>query len=383
MGEDVSAVDRSDPDGAAGSEGGAERRRGPWRSAAGALGVCFAASLLLLSLLGAAGTPYAVEAPGPVLDVLGEGRDGEPLISVEGRETYPTEGSLDLLTVSTSGGPGRDVVLAQVVSAWLDPVEEALPVGRVFAPDQTREDVDEARQAQMSSSQQAATAAALRELDVPVDVRLRVSGAAGEELPEGLERGDVITAVDGRPAPTVDDLRAGLQEVEPGAEVRLGLERDGADLEVAVTTSRGDDGRTVLGVLLDPEVQVPFEVDISIDDVGGPSAGMVFALGLVDLLTPGSLTGGLHVAGTGTVSAEGAVGPIGGIRQKLVGASRAGAEVFLAPAVNCDEVVGHVPDGMRVVAVSSLEQARSALEELADGGGQELPGCREALAAAG
>ncbi|MEJ5945276.1 S16 family serine protease [Pseudokineococcus basanitobsidens] len=357
---------------------GGRRRTG----GAAALAASFAASLLLLALVGSTGTPFAVEAPGPVLDVLGDTAEGEPLISVDGRETYPAQGQLDLLTVSTSGGPGRDVVLAQVVRAWLSPDEDALPVGQVFDPAQTRQDVDEARQAQMSSSQQAATAAALRELDVPVDVRLRVSGAPGDaDLPEGLEDGDVITAVDGEDVETADALRARLQEIDPGAVARVGVRRGDEDLVVPVTTT-GEQGRTVLGVLLDPEVEVPFQVDIRIDDVGGPSAGMVFALGIVDLLTPGSLTGGRHVAGTGTVTAEGAVGAIGGIRQKLVGASRAGATVFLAPVANCGEVVGSVPDGMQVVAVATLGEARSALESLDDGDGEDLPGCDDVVEAA-
>lgn len=366
------------------AEDGPDRPGGPsaWRSPAGALAASFATALLLLSLLGSVGAPYAVEAPGPVQDVLGSTSGGEPLISVEGRETFPTEGQLDLLTVSTSGGPGRDVVLAQVLRAWLDPVQEALPVGQVFAPEQTREDVDEARQEQMSSSQQAATAAALRELEIPAQVRLRVAGPAEDSLPEGLERGDVITAVDGGQVPTVEALRARLQEVPPGDVAQVAVERGDVELVVPVATAGSADGRTVLGVLLDPEVEVPFEVDIRIDDIGGPSAGMVFALGLVDLLTPGALTGGLHVAGTGTVSAEGVVGPIGGVRQKLVGAAGAGAEVFLAPEANCGEVVGHVPDGLQVVAVGSLSQARSAVQELADGGGQDLPDCGAVVAAA-
>ncbi|WP_299035781.1 PDZ domain-containing protein [uncultured Pseudokineococcus sp.] len=369
-------------DGADGPGGEPGGERGVWRSPAGALGASFAVALLSLSLLGSVGVPYAVEAPGPVQDVLGDTAAGEPLISVEGRETFPTEGQLDLLTVSTSGGPGRDVVLAQVLRAWLDPVQDALPVGQVFAPDQTREDVDEARQAQMSSSQQAATAAALRELEIPADVRLRVAGPAEESLPAGLERGDVITALDGGDVQTADALRARLQQVPPGQVAQVAVERGREALVVPVATAEAEDGRTVLGVLLDPEVEVPFEVDIRIDDIGGPSAGMVFALGLVDLLTPGPLTGGLHVAGTGTVSAEGAVGPIGGVRQKLVGAARAGAEVFLAPEANCGEVVGHVPDGLQVVAVGSLSQARSAVEALAAGDGQNLPDCGAVVAAA-
>jgi PDZ domain-containing protein len=116
-------------------------------------------------------------------------------------------------------------------------------------------------------------------------------------------------------------------------------------------------------------------VSFGTKDVGGPSAGMMFALGIYDLLTPGPLTGGMKVAGTGTIDSRGEVGPIGGIQQKLVGARRAGARWFLAPASNCNEVVGHVPDGLRVVRTSTLHESRLAVEAIAAGRGQSLPSC--------
>ncbi len=115
---------------------------------------------------------------------------------------------------------------------------------------------------------------------------------------------------------------------------------------------------------------------IQLDNVGGPSAGMMFALGIVDQLTPGELNGGENVAGTGTIDAEGTVGPIGGIRQKLYGARDAGAEYFLAPAANCDEVVGHVPDGLQVIRTGTLEESLDALSVIAEGGDvASLPTC--------
>ena len=98
-------------------------------------------------------------------------------------------------------------------------------------------------------------------------------------------------------------------------------------------------------MVLQYKFKFPFDVKISLDKVGGPSAGMMFALGIVDTVTPGDLTGGKHVAGTGTITPDGAVGPIGGIGQKMVGARSGGATMFLAPAANCDDVVGHIPDG--------------------------------------
>ncbi|NKF31482.1 ATP-dependent serine peptidase containing a PDZ domain protein, partial [Pseudomonas sp. BGM005] len=118
------------------------------------------------------------------------------------------------------------------------------------------------------------------------------------------------------------------------------------------------------------------DVTLQLDNVGGPSAGMMFALGIVDTLTPGELNGGENIAGTGTIEADGTVGPIGGIRQKLYGARDAGAEFFLAPQSNCDEVTGHVPDGLTVISTGTLDDSLAALEVIADGGDVEsLPTC--------
>ncbi len=142
-------------------------------------------------------------------------------------------------------------------------------------------------------------------------------------------------------------------------------------------TSRGEEGQTLLGVLIDPKYTFPIQVDIKIENIGGPSAGMMFSLGIIDKLTPGPMTGGKKIAGTGTIDSSGQVGPIGGIQQKLVGARDAGAAWFLAPADNCREVVGQVPEGLRVVKVSTLREARVAVEAIGEGKDTSgLPTCR-------
>jgi len=130
-------------------------------------------------------------------------------------------------------------------------------------------------------------------------------------------------------------------------------------------------------VLIDPTFDMPVDVTISIDDIGGPSAGTMFALGIIDKLTPEDEADGEVIAGTGTMDVTGAVGPIGGIRQKLAGAERDGADWFLAPAGNCDEVVGHVPDGLRVVRVATLHEARVAMEAIGAGEAGDLPTCAQ------
>ena len=130
-----------------------------------------------------------------------------------------------------------------------------------------------------------------------------------------------------------------------------------------------------LGIAAGYSYDFPFDVEIQLDDVGGPSAGMMFALGIIDKTTPGELNGGERVAGTGTITASGTVGPIGGIRQKLYGALDACATVFLAPSSNCDEVVGHVPDGVRVVRVATFDEGLSAVEDIASGEDEALAAC--------
>jgi len=135
----------------------------------------------------------------------------------------------------------------------------------------------------------------------------------------------------------------------------------------------------LIGITLRTDYDFPIDVTIQLDNVGGPSAGMMFALGIIDTLTEGELNGGQNVAGTGTIDAAGTVGPIGGIRQKLYGARDAGAEFFLAPAANCDEVVGHVPDGLQVIRTATLDESLDALEVIADGGDLDaLPTCERA-----
>ena len=185
----------------------------------------------------------------------------------------------------------------------------------------------------------------------------------------------MLNAIDGEEIGTISVLRRELNDAD-GAPVTLSIIRDGAAREVEVTPNRSTEGDYQLGILLASTFDFPFDVTIQLDNVGGPSAGTMFALGIIDNLTEGDLTGGRHFAGTGTIDSAGAVGPIGGIAQKLVGARSAGAEFFLAPADNCDEVVGNIPDGLTVVKMETLDDAVAAVELLGSGGDvARLPAC--------
>jgi PDZ domain-containing protein len=336
--------------------------------------------LLVISFLP---TSYVIQRPGPVYNTLGtaSATDGTevPLISIEGAETFPTEGALDLLTVQVVGNRERTPSWFELARAWFDRSRAVLPIEAVFPEDQTSEERNEESAALMIDSQKEATAAALRELGYDVESRMTVFSLIDDSAAEGLlDEGDVIVEADGRAVSDASALREIVNAGE-GAPVELGVDRGGSVEMITVTPKQTDiDGEQVwlLGITLMHDYDFPIDVTIQLNNVGGPSAGMMFALGIMDVLTPGQLNGGENVAGTGTIDGTGQVGSIGGIRQKMFGAVDAGARWFLAPESNCDEVVGHVPAGLRVFAVETLDDSLDVLEAIRDDGDLDsLPTC--------
>jgi len=350
--------------------------RAPWSPRAVVLSISGVLTAALLLLMSAIPAPYAIQDPGPTVDTLGE-VDGDPLIQVDGAATYPTEGELRLTTVSVSGGPGGAPVDAlEVVGAWLSGASAVVPVELVYPVGVSREERDELAAQEMTTSQENATAAALTELGYEVPAELVVAGAVEGTGSDGvLLEGDVLVSAGGVDLVMWTDLTAVLAATPPGTALPLEVLRDGERTDVEVVTGDDGEGGSVLGVFIDPAFDFPVDVTIRIDEIGGPSAGTMFALGIVDMLTPGALTGGENVAGTGTITIDGEVGPIGGIRQKLAGAARDGAAYFLAPVDNCAEVVGHVPAGLQVVPVASLAEATDALTAIGAGDAADLPAC--------
>ncbi len=331
-------------------------------------------TVLLAALAELLPVPYVALKPGPAINTLGE-RNGKPLIKVTGHQTYPTSGTLDLTTVTVAGGPGAKLNVADVIVGVLDPSIAVVPQEEVFPTGQTQQQNQQQNQQEMATSQEQATAAALAELGIAVPTTLTIS-QVDPQAPAAtvLRHGDVLVAVDGTRAADLTAVRNALQKVGPDQPVTLTVLRDGHEQKLT-TRTRSADGRVVLGIFIDPTFHFPFTVKIQIDDVGGPSAGMMFALGIIDVLTPGQLTGGKRIAGTGTIDSDGTVGPIGGIQEKVIGARSAGARWFLAPADDCAELTGHVPDGLRVIRVSTLHEARLDVEAIAAGRGNSLPPC--------
>ncbi|MCS5719099.1 PDZ domain-containing protein [Herbiconiux sp. CPCC 205763] len=334
---------------------------------------------LVMSFLPA---PYVIEQPGPVYNTLGSQEQGGkdvPLISIDGAQTYPTAGTLDLLTVSVRGTPESRPSWAELLSSWFDSSRAVVPIDAIYPPDVTTEQRDQQNAALMVDSQQESIAAALTDLDIAYTTNV----AVGAVDPKGaaantLVAGDVILSVNGETATTVDELRAALAANGTDAPASIVVRHeDGTEATVSITPTVSEQtDAPALGISAAYDYDFPFDVEIQLNDVGGPSAGMMFALGIIDMLTPGELNGGQNVAGTGTIDAAGDVGPIGGIRQKMYGARDAGATWFLAPATNCDEVVGNVPDGLTVFAVATLSDSMTALQTIADGGDTAaLPSC--------
>lgn len=331
---------------------------------------CVSIALVIGVVFALLPSPYVIEQPGPVYNTLGSQAHGDeerPLISVPDEQTYPTDGELNLLTVTVLGRPGRTPNWLEVLGAWFDPTRSVVPVEAIFPPGVSETDRDEQNQAAMVDSQQDAIAAALVELgyDFPREVTV-ASVYDGSPATGVLQEGDVIESVNGEAVHSTDELRGALQVNGSETPAELEVTRDGQQLALQVTPADAE-GTALLGVGVRMAYEFPFEVEIQLDDVGGPSAGMMFALGIVDTLTPDDMTGGASIAGTGTIDSAGAVGPIGGIRQKMWGALDAGSTWFLAPEANCAEVVGNIPDGLTVFAVKTLDEARAVVEDVADG----------------
>ena len=357
---------------------GEARRPGRVRSKDPRISAMTLSGLLALGLGVAAAVlpvPYVVESPGPTFNTLGT-ENTKPVISVSGRETFPAKGNLDLTTVYVDGGPNGPVSVFEAFSAWLDGSKAVYPEELIFPTGVTKEESQQESAVAMATSQENAVAAALKGLDIPYGQKLEVADLSEGSAAQGkLQKGDVFTSINAKLVTSLqviqDELAAGK-----GKPAVVVVSRDGKQVTETVTPAKNPSGRYILGVLLQYRFTFPFETKISLDKVGGPSAGMMFALGIMDTLTPGDLTGGKHIAGTGTISPDGVVGPIGGIAVKMHGARAEGATMFLAPAANCAEVVGHIPDGLQVVKVENLDEAKSAVELAAKGGDTSgLPAC--------
>ncbi|MBY6349844.1 YlbL family protein [Rhodococcoides corynebacterioides] len=334
-------------------------------------------ALLPVVVLGVLGStvvvPFAALGPGPTFDTLGE-VEGTEVVDIEdptgATSIDEPSGHLNMTTVAVRDG----LTVFDALGLWLSGRQGLVPRDQVYPPDRSREEVEQANQADFARSEDSAELAALRYLDLPTDLTI---AEVGEDVPAAgvLRDGDRVTTVNGTAVTTAEDVRNAVGALSPGDEVIVdGVRGDVPFTETVPVGPRPDDGeRGYLGVTLVEEPDVPFDVTFNLADVGGPSAGLMFTLAVIDKLSPGDLSGGAFVAGTGTIDPDGTVGPIGGIPYKLVAAREAGATTFLVPADNCAEAAASVPDGLRLVRVTDVGGAVDALGSLAEGG--DAPSC--------
>jgi len=330
-----------------------------------ALVTCLLSTAVLLFLP----APYILEMPGPTVDTLGS-LDEIDLVQVPDPPSHEITGELRLSTVTTAGS-NRDLPLMRAIVGYLNPRAALVPYEAAYPITSSREEREQDSSLQMTSSQDAAIAAAVVHLDVATGVK--IEERTSEAAIEALRDDDELLTVGGAPVYSFTSLRSALAQHSGGTPIDLTIRRDGAEQQVTLLTQAADDGGALLGVIV-AFVTVP-DIRFGIDRIGGSSAGLMFALAIIDKMGDVDLAAGRTIAGTGTITLSGEVGPIGGIRQKLIGAQRDGAEVFLAPEANCREVAGHAPDGMQVVRVGTLTQALAALDALRDGRGADLPTC--------
>jgi len=323
---------------------------------------------VLLGGVVAAPVPYVVLSAGPTVDTLGS-QDGKEVIQISGTPTSDSEGQLRLTTVGVR--PKTDLLSA--VWAWFADDEAVVPRELIYPPDQTEKQVEQRNAEDFKRSQTSAETAALRELGYPVQVTV-TNVVPGGPADGRLKKDDVITAVNGKPITTATGLTDLIRGEPEGATLNVAYQRGGAAATTTISTRVVKEGEPPrIGVEIEQRQPHPFELTIDLDEIGGPSAGLMFSLGIIDKLRPEDLTGGEIVAGTGTIDDAGRVGPIGGVPQKLVGAKASGATFFLTPADNCDEAAANAVPGLTLAKVATLDDALEALDAIREG--QRPAGC--------
>lgn len=314
-------------------------------------------ALLLWQAFFSVRVPYVALGPGPTVNTLGQA-DKHDVISVTGAPVSTSKGQLRLVTVSVT----PDLTLFEAVKGWLQHDYAVVPRELIYPPNQTTQQVDQQNAQEFKDSQTSAETAALAELGYPVQVTVK-DVQAGSPADGTLKPGDVITAVDGTKVTSAAKLTELIRSKPAGTPRTVTYTRAGATA-TATLTPRSEEGTTRIGVTVESKQPHPFQLKIDLDKIGGPSAGLMFTLGIVDKLEPADLTGGRVIAGTGTIDDDGKVGPIGGIPQKLLAAKRDGATVFLTPAGNCAEAVQNAVPGLPLVKVATLDDALNALTAL-------------------
>ena len=341
-----------------------------------------AATMLLIAMFCAAvliKVPYSEMSPGPTYNTLGT-QGGQQVITISGHPTYPTSGNLNMVTVEVTNADYR-MNLVEAISGWLQHAVAVVPSNTLYPSGQTEQQSEQQNAEEFTASQDSAKTAALKDLGYPVGSEVVVSAVVASSPSVGkLHAGDAIVAVDGTKVTDPSQVATLVTKHQPGQNVVFTVVPPGKPVgdqqQVTVTTVKNPEtGKAMVGIQPGTEHTFPFPIDINLGDVGGPSAGLMFSLGIIDKLQPTDLTGGKFVAGTGTIDDSGNVGPIGGISMKIIAARKAGAQYFFTPADNCAEAAANTPSGLRLIKVTTMSGALTALADIRSGDTSALPAC--------
>lgn len=316
----------------------------------------------LTALVGQAPVPYVQLEPGPTYDTLGKDDKGRDVIVLSGVPATESEGELRFLTIAVQ----PRLTLLQALIGWWRDDDAVVPREMVYPPEQSEEEVEQRNAEEFKNSQSAAETAALRKLGYAPQVTVK-EVAQGMPADGKLRPGDVIVSIDGTKVTDSQQMVDLIRAKPVGSTLTIVVRRNGAEVPVQVATVADEQGVPRVGFVSHLTFSAPFTIEIPIENVGGPSAGLMLALGIIDKVKPEDLTGGKKIAGTGTIDADGNVGPVGGVPQKIVAAKDAGATYFLTPEENCDEAVANAKPGLVLVRVRSLDDALAALEDIRAG----------------
>ncbi|HET7476545.1 MAG TPA: S16 family serine protease [Dermatophilaceae bacterium] len=331
----------------------------------------------LAALLVVMPVPFVAWSPGRVHDTLGS-LNSQPMIRVEGTRSFPTTGELDITTLSVTRADSRLTLPEAVLAYWL-PNRDALPRDVVYPPGKSAAEVESEEADMMATAQDDAVVAALRAAGQPVTehpaiASVTVRGPSHRRLMPG----DLVLAVDNVSVRTGDQVGELIRRHPVGDVVSFRVLRDDRQTTVGVRTAASPDAqrRPAVGITVGPGYD--YVPDISFDlghRIGGPSAGLIFATAIYDKITEGPLLSGAHIAGTGSITPAGVVGPIGGIQQKIAAADKAGASAFLVPSGNCARAAD-VHTDMTLIKISTLQEGIDALNQLRQpDGASRVPRC--------
>lgn len=319
--------------------------------------------------------PFVTYSPGVTVDLL-DTSGKKPVIEVEGHEVFRDEGQMRLTTIYVSG-PEQRVGLFDVLRSWWNDDDAIYPRATVYPEGTTKEQDRAQSQAMMISSQDIAVANALKALGTPVQQVIQVASVQEGTPADGkLRTGDRVLEVNGTPITSPEQVSAVVSKTVAGEPVTFKVVREDEPRSLQVTPAQID-GAPRVGITLGPAFDLPYEVTINVDpNIGGPSAGLMFSLAIYDTLTPGSMTDGRTIAGTGTAELDGSVGAIGGIQQKIAASHKAGAALFFVPKDNCAEALDSPhADQIELVRADTMQSAVDSLEAWVENPDATLPSC--------